>query len=159
MLLFCDLFFFIQKYFMTSIHCISKIFSVCLQWARHYAASIRMQPWRSNDLPIILCNDHIEFHSGKFCFISFCFILIISPSVIDIQVIFSLLAVTQNTPMYWYICAYVQIFLKVVFLKRIGRVRAHTYFQIKSIAEFTSKKLMSWTLFSIKSQIIFSLVV
>lgn len=97
----------------------------------------------STDLSIILFNDHIKLYCGKFCFVSFCFILITSPPVIDIQVIFSLLTVIQNAAVYWYICAYVQIFLKVASMKRLGRVGAYTYFQIKSTAKFTSKRLMS----------------
>ena len=51
-----------------------------------------------------------------------------------------------------YLCICANI-LKVSSLKRVRRVGAHTYFQIKSTARFTPKKLMSRTLYSVESQI------
>lgn len=111
-----------------------------------------MKSFRVN-WPIILFNDHIRLHSRKFCFVLFSFILITSPSGIDIQVICSLWTVTQNAPVYRNICAYVQILLKVASLKSFGRIGTCIYVQIKSTAKFTSKRLMSWTLYYMNSQI------
>lgn len=149
--------FFTQKYIMILIHCISEIFSDCLWWVRHFALGTGIQPWRifscqHQQIYIILFNDHIKFLSGKFCFVLFCFILVASPLVIDIEVTFSLRYYTQCSSVP-YACEniHMQIFLEVTSLKKLGRVRAHAYFKINS-ATFSSKKLRSWkfTLWNLK---------
>lgn len=109
-LLFCNLLF--HSEIVILIHCISEIFSDCLQWVRHYATGTGEQPWRifpwqHQQIYIVLFNDHIKFLSGKFCFVLFCFVLVTSPLVIDTEVIFSLRYCTQCSSVLIYLCKYI----------------------------------------------------